>query len=483
LVDEVIWGALASRCRRAAMPVIAATLAGAAFPMAASADPTVTLTTPPAGTTTHYPAGSVPAADFSCSADSVSCKALADSGIPVLSGTALPDTPGVHVVVVTATDAGHLTDTATGTYDVENPPTAAISAPSSGQIYGIGQAVSTTFSCADGTGAPGIGTCKDSGGATSPRGVLDTSSAGDHIYTVTATSQDGQQATSTIHYTVVATPPTVSVTAPVDNGDYFWQALPAAAYTCDHGAGAALQSCTATVGGADVGNGGALPDALGGHTMTVTATDTDGQSVSQAVSYVASLVLAPPISIQSPAEGARYHLDQQVLAQYVCGVSASGPALQSCIGAVPSGHPVDTRTLGKHLFRAAATDVGGQSASETVTYTVIPTTNRFSVSGVAADDQGVARLTVTLPGPGGLAVVAKAWSASGSRTLRRHFAYARVTRTARTAGTLRLSVIPNGRGRALLRAAGAIPVLTLVVTYTPTGAAPRVVRPRPLRLH
>jgi hypothetical protein len=398
------------------------------------------------------------------------------------SGTLDTTTPGEHAYTVTATSQDTLTAMATIHYTVAAAPIAQIRSPADGQTYAAGQQVPTAFRCADGTGGPGT-TCTDSNGATDGSGSLDTSLGGTHAYTVTAVSQDGQKAKATIHYTVVAQSPTVSITQPVDNGNYFWQSLPAAAFSCAPAFGTTLQSCTANVDGNAITDGAALPNGLGLHTVTVTASDADGQTASQTIKYTASLTLVPPVSIVTPAAGAKYYLQQVVNASYSCLATKTGAALKSCVGTVAAGRPIDTRTLGKHLFTVKATDANGQSTAEIVSYAVVPTTNRFSLSGLKADVHGVTQLVVKLPGPGVIAVQASAWSAGGPRALRRHFTYAGLRRNAKAAGAMKLSLKPGARGRTLLKASGAKPVISLSVTYTPVGAKPHTVRPKPLSIH
>jgi len=85
------------------------------------------------------------------------------------------------------------------------PPAVAITAPVDGQVFTVGDAGTTAFTCTESSTGPGIASCLDGDGRASGA-ALDTSTAGAHTLVVTATSADGLTATASVGYTVVSAP-------------------------------------------------------------------------------------------------------------------------------------------------------------------------------------------------------------------------------------------------------------------------------------
>ena len=166
-----------------------------------------------------------------------------------------------------------------------SPPTARIGAPKSGGIYAVGQHVATSFSCSEGAGGPGLASCRDSGGASAPAGVLDTAMPGRFSYTVTATSQDGQTGRASIAYTVAGAP-SAQIVSPVSGATYRLGQVVVARYQCREGAfGPGIASCTGTVpAGAPIDTRPTGPALVCGHGDLQ-----DGQQVTTTVTYTVAL--------------------------------------------------------------------------------------------------------------------------------------------------------------------------------------------------
>jgi uncharacterized repeat protein (TIGR01451 family) len=113
---------------------------------------------------------------------------------------------------VTATSRDGQTNTASISYTVAGAPSAQITTPASGASYNQGQVVDASYTCTDSTDGPGISSCS---GPVANGAAINTSTAGSHAFTVTATSSDGQSTSQTVDYTVVAVPGLADVKAAI----------------------------------------------------------------------------------------------------------------------------------------------------------------------------------------------------------------------------------------------------------------------------
>lgn len=109
----------------------------------------------------------------------------------------------------------------------------------------------------------------------------------------------------------------------------------------------------------------------GPYLEVVKQTDSVGNTTTRTATFTIDAPL-PTASVTSPADGATYHVGDQVTAAYSCASTGSGIA--SCDGTVPNGAALDTTTVGQHTFTVKAFDKAGNLVSTTVHYTVAAVT-------------------------------------------------------------------------------------------------------------
>jgi len=162
--------------------------------------PTATITTPENGAS--YTQGKVVNASYSCEEGEgtflFSCEGPVGSGTPFDTST-----PGTHEFTVTAEDVEGGKGSKTVHYTVVPPPSVAIGTPADAATYTQGQAVSASYVCA----AAGGATLKSCGGSVANGAPIDTTTLGQHTFTVSAEDSLGGKTSRTATYTVLALPP------------------------------------------------------------------------------------------------------------------------------------------------------------------------------------------------------------------------------------------------------------------------------------
>jgi hypothetical protein len=267
-----------------------------------------------------------------------------------LTATVPPGSGSVPLTVIKLSGVSEPDPGAVFTY----APTETINSPATGATYTQGQSLIASYSCASSTaGSPSCA------GPVSNGSTVDTSSVGTQQFTVSATDANGVTTTTTSTYTVVA-PPAIVISGVSAGGTYAQGQVLSVQVTCTTSPPIRIAACTAP---ATINT-----SAPGSYSFSVVATDSNGVSTTEVVTY--RVVAAPKATIDAPADGAYYLLHQSLTASFAC--AAVTPAhIVSCTAPVADGGAVNTSTLGAHRFAVTATDSSGVGTTAVSTYTVV----------------------------------------------------------------------------------------------------------------
>ena len=98
----------------------------------------------------------------------------------------------------------------------------------------------------------------------------------------------------------------------------------------------------------------------------------------------------PSATITTPADGATVDRGEVVNADYACD-DGGGSGIESCVGDVAEGSPIDTSVLGPQAFSVTATDRAGNSVTVTHDYTVVDRTDPSVTITTPADGASFAQ--------------------------------------------------------------------------------------------
>jgi hypothetical protein len=167
---------------------------------------------------------------------------------------------------------------------------------------------------------------------------------------------------------------TATLTPGLHNG---WYASPTLTLSGDDGPGSGIAHTDYSLDGGPwtVYSGPISGFSTGNHFVQYNSTDNVGHVESTKLLAFKVDGVKPTVNITKPVDGAVYKLGKVLAATYKCTDNQSG--IDSCMGTVPNGSPIDTSTIGTHSFTVTGTDVAGNVTTKTVHYMVVYTFQGF----------------------------------------------------------------------------------------------------------
>jgi hypothetical protein len=309
---------------------------------------------------------------------------------------------GAHTITLTAIDSEGATGQAARSVTIEpppnQPPTPSINAPADGATFQLGQQVG--FSGSGNDPEDGALSGSELVWTSSLDGQIGTSASFDHsglslgAHTITLTATDSDGATGQASRSIAIEPPpnqppTASITAPAD-GTTFQLGQPVAFNGAgnDPEDGALSGSALVWTSSLDgqIGSGASFDHSglsLGTHTITLTATDSDGATgqANRSISIEPPPNQPPTVSITAPAQGATFQLGQPVRFSGSGNDpedgALSGSALvwtSSLDGQIGTGASFDHSglSLGAHTITLTATDSDGATGQASRSIAIEP---------------------------------------------------------------------------------------------------------------
>ena len=287
-------------------------------------------------------------------------------GAPFTSGSAVA-TEGVHVVQAQVVDKAGNESVAKVTFTVDmSAPVIEITGVDDGASYAAEVAVDVKVTDL----TLGAFEILLDGGAYVPLTPID--GEGPHTVTVTAADGAGHDATVSVSFLLDLTPPVIEVTGVVDGASYKASVTPEVTFADDH-----LTDTTLLLDGQPFDSGTEVADG-GEHVLQADATDIAGNTTSVTTTFTIDTA-APLITVTGVAKGATYPGPVTPV------VVIEDEDLNTSTTTL-DGQPFETGTEvaaeGPHTLAVSATDTAGNSASQSVAFTIDMTPPDIVVTGV-----------------------------------------------------------------------------------------------------